>query len=103
MKKVLAVFISLSLFSVAPVNAALMKSSKALVELPYTKSDQISDVVLTPVSAILIGTTESPNSTWISGSLSGSSDAFVASYSSIGAPLSSKRILCSADFIYRYF
>ena len=69
-----------------------MKSSKALVELPYTKSDQVSDVVLTPVSVILIGTTESPNSTWISGSLSGSSDAFVASYSSIGAPLWNLRL-----------
>jgi len=63
-----------------------------LVELPYTKSDQVSDVVLTPVSVILIGTTESPNSTWISGSLSGSSDAFVASYSSIGAPLWNLRL-----------
>ncbi len=92
MKKVLAVLISVSFFSIAPVNAASMKSSKALVELPYTKSDQISDVVLTPVSAILIGTTESPNSTWISGSLSGSSDAFVASYSSIGAPLWNLRL-----------
>jgi hypothetical protein len=40
----------------------------------------------------LIGTTESPNSTWISGSLSGSSDAFVASYSSIGAPLWNLRL-----------
>ena len=92
MKKVLAVLISVSLFSIAPVNAASMKSSKALVELPYTKSDQVSDVVLTPVSVILIGTTESPNSTWISGSLSGSSDAFVASYSSIGAPLWNLRL-----------
>ena len=62
MKKVLAVLISVSLFSIAPVNAASMKSSKALVELPYTKSDQVSDVVLTPVSVILIGTTESPGS-----------------------------------------
>ena len=69
-----------------------MKNTKVLVELPYSKSDQISDVVLTPVSAILIGTVESPNSTWINGNLVGASDGFIASYSSIGAPLWNLRL-----------
>jgi len=48
--------------------------------------------VLTPVSAILIGTTESPNSPWISGNLGGLSDGFIASYSSLGAPLWNLRL-----------
>ncbi|MGI9171660.1 MAG: hypothetical protein ACR2IZ_04335, partial [Candidatus Nanopelagicus sp.] len=92
MKKVFSVLTILILLSATPVDAASMKSSKPLIELPYIKSDQISDVVLTPVSIILIGTTESPNSTWINGALSGASDAFVVSYSSIGTPLWSLRL-----------
>ena len=47
---------------------------------------------LTPVSAILIGTIESPNSTWINGNLGGASDGFIASYSSLGAPLWNLRL-----------
>ena len=69
-----------------------MKDTKVLIELPYSKSDQVSDVVLTPVSAILIGTIESPNSTWINGNLGGASDGFIASYSSLGAPLWNLRL-----------
>jgi hypothetical protein len=69
-----------------------MKDTKVLIELPYSKSDQVSDVVLTPVSAILIGTSESPNSTWINGNLGGASDGFIASYSSLGAPLWNLRL-----------
>lgn len=59
MKRVFLTF--LLIFSLQPstANAVVVKSMKALIELPYLKSDQISDVVLTPVSAILIGTTES--------------------------------------------
>ena len=73
-------------------NAIVMKDTKVLIELPYSKSDQVSDVVLTPVSAILIGTIESPNSTWINGNLGGASDGFIASYSSLGAPLWNLRL-----------
>ena len=69
-----------------------MKDTKVLIELPYSKSDQVSDVVLTPVSAILIGTIESPNSTWINGNLGGASDGFIASYSSLGAQLWNLRL-----------
>jgi hypothetical protein len=70
----------------------VVKDTKVLIELPYSKSDQVSDVVLTPVSAILIGTVESPNSTWIDGNLGGASDGFIASYSSLGAPLWNLRL-----------
>ena len=92
MKRVLLTF--LLIFSLQPstANAVEIKSTKALIELPYLKSDQVSDVVLTPVSAILIGTTESPNSPWISGNLGGVSDGFIASYSSLGAPLWNLRL-----------
>jgi len=92
LKRVLLAF--LLIFSLQPstANAVVVKNTKALIELPYLKSDQVSDVVLTPVSAILIGTTESPNSPWISGNLGGVSDGFIASYSSLGAPLWNLRL-----------
>jgi hypothetical protein len=92
LKRVLLTF--LLIFSLHPstANAVEIKSTKVLIELPYLKSDQVSDVVLTPVSAILIGTTESPNSPWISGNLGGVSDGFIASHSSLGAPLWNLRL-----------
>ena len=92
MKRVFLIF--LLIFSLQPstANAVVIKNIKALIELPYLKSDQVSDVVLTPVSAILIGTTESSNSTWINGNLGGTSDGFIASYSPLGAPLWNLRL-----------
>ena len=92
MKRFFLIF--LLIFSLQPstANAIVVKNTKALIELPYSKSDQVSDIVLTPVSAILIGTTESPNSPWISGNLGGASDGFIASYSSLGAPLWNLRL-----------
>lgn len=92
MKRVLLVFILIFTLQPSTANAIVMKDTKVLIELPYSKSDQVSDVVLTPVSAILIGTIESPNSTWINGNLGGASDGFIASYSSLGAPLWNLRL-----------
>ena len=92
MKRVLLVFILIFTLQPSTANAIVMTDTKVLIELPYSKSDQVSDVVLTPVSAILIGTIESPNSTWINGNLGGASDGFIASYSSLGAPLWNLRL-----------
>lgn len=91
------IIISFSVFSSA--NAAVMKNTKPLVELPYTKADQISSVLLTPISIIITGTTESPSSSWINGALAGVSDGFIASYSSLGAPLWNIRIGSNANEI----
>jgi hypothetical protein len=76
-----------------------MKVTKSLIELPYTKSDQVSDVLLTPVSILLVGTTESPGSTWINGALGGLSDGFITSYSSVGAPMWNLRLGGASDEI----
>jgi hypothetical protein len=92
LKRVLLVFILIFTLQPSTASAIVMKDTKVLIELPYSKSDQVSDVVLTPVSAILIGTIESPNSTWINGNLGGASDGFIASYSSLGAPLWNLRL-----------
>ena len=92
MKRVLLVFILIFTLQPSTANAIVVKDTKVLIELPYSKSDQVSDVVLTPVSAILIGTVESPNSTWINGNLGGASDGFIASYSSLGEPLWNLRL-----------
>ena len=99
MKKVF--FIFLLIFSLQPLSAtaAVMKSSKSIIELPYLKADEISDVSLTPVSIVLTGTTESTSSTWISGPLGGLSDGFVANYSSLGAPLWNLRLGSAANEI----
>ncbi|MEY3926858.1 MAG: hypothetical protein RIS16_826, partial [Actinomycetota bacterium] len=86
MKKILSFIFAAALIPLLPANAATMKVTKSLVELSYTKSDQVSDVLLTPVSIVLVGTTESISSPWLSGALAGLSDGFVTSYSSIGAP-----------------
>ncbi len=91
------IIISFSVFSSA--NAAVMKNTKPLVELPYTKADQISSVLLTPISIIITGTTESPSSSWINGALSGVSDGFIASYSALGAPLWNIRLGSNANEI----
>ena len=67
MRKILLLLVLVVASLPYSVNAATMKVSKSLIDLPYTKSDQVSDVLLTPVSILLVGTTESPNSTWING------------------------------------
>jgi hypothetical protein len=93
--------IVLLIFSLQPLpaTAAVMKITKPIIELPYLKADEVSDISLTPVSVVLTGTTESASSTWISGSLGGLSDGFVVSYSSLGAPLWNLRLGSAANEI----
>ena len=99
MKKVFLIFLLVFSLQPLPATAAVMKSSKSIIELPYLKADEISDISLTPVSIVLTGTTESASSTWIGGPLGGLSDGFVANYSSLGAPLWNVRLGSAANEI----
>ena len=92
MKKVVLIFLLIFSLQPSPATAAVMKNAKSIIELPYLKADEISDISLTPVSIVLTGTTESASSTWIGGTLGGLSDGFVANYSSLGAPLWNLRL-----------
>ena len=77
---------------ILPANAAVMSATKPTVELSYSGNEQISDLLLTPISISLIGTTEASTSSWIAGSLSGGSDGFISTFSSTGAPLWNLRL-----------
>ena len=99
MKKIFLIVLLIFVLQPLPATAAVMKSTKSIIELPYLKTDEISDISLTPVSIVLTGTTESASSTWVSGSLGGLSDGFVASYSSLGAPLWNLRLGSAANEI----
>ena len=99
MKRVFLVVIFI--FSLLPssANAVVMKNLKPIVELAYLNSDQISDLALTPVSIVLVGTTESASSAWINGPLGGLSDGFIAAYTAQGAPLWNLRLGGAANEI----
>ena len=99
MKKSFLIVLLIFSLQPLPATAAVMKSTKPIIELPYLKVDEVSDISLTPVSIVLTGTTESVSSTWISGSLGGLSDGFVVSYSSLGAPLWNLRLGSAANEI----
>jgi hypothetical protein len=99
LRKVFLIFLLIFSLQPLPATAAVMKSSKSIIELPYLKADEISDISLTPVSIVLTGTTESASSTWLSGPLGGLSDGFVANYSSLGAPLWNLRLGSAANEI----
>jgi len=99
LKKIFLIVLLIFVLQPLPATAAVMKSAKSIIELPYLKADEISDISLTPVSIVLTGTTESASSTWVSGSLGGLSDGFVASYSSLGAPLWNLRLGSAANEI----
>jgi hypothetical protein len=99
LKKVFLILLLVFLLQPLSATAAVMKSAKSIIELPYLKADEISDISLTPVSIVLTGTTESTTSTWLSGSLGGLSDGFIASYSSLGAPLWNLRLGSTANEI----
>ena len=99
MKKSFLIVLLIVSLQPLPATAAVMKSIKPIIELPYLKADEISDISLTPVSVVLTGTTESTSSAWIGGSLGGLSDGFVVSYSSLGAPLWNLRLGSAANEI----
>ena len=69
-----------------------MSATKPTVELSYSGNEQVSDLLLTPISISLIGTTEASTSSWIAGSLSGGSDGFISTFSSTGTPLWNLRL-----------
>ena len=77
---------------ILPANAAVMSATKPTVELIYSGNEQVSDLLLTPISISLIGTTEASTSSWIAGSLSGGSDGFISTFSSTGTPLWNLRL-----------
>lgn len=84
MKKVFVIFL-ITLTSIPSIsNAASVKTLKTIIELPYVNNDQVSDIALSGKNIFLVGTTESSNSTWLSGSLSGLSDGFLISYTATG-------------------
>ena len=65
-------------------NAASIKAIKSLIDLPYSNNDQVSDIAISGKNILLTGTTESPSSNWVTGSLSGLSDGFLISYTATG-------------------
>ena len=75
---VLSLIFVMSFSLVSPVNAATMIAIKPIVEIPYTGNEQVSDLLLTPTSIALIGTTEAATANSIPGNLGGSSDGFIS-------------------------
>ena len=73
-------------------SAATVVEAKAKVDLTYTGNEQVSDLLLTPTSISIIGTTENATSSWISGNLNGRSDGFISTFSSTGTPLWNLRL-----------
>jgi hypothetical protein len=73
-------------------NAATVIDAPAKVNLPYTGNEQVSDLLLTPTSISIIGTTEAATSSWIAGNLGGKSDGFISAFSKTGAPLWNLRL-----------
>jgi hypothetical protein len=92
LKKVVLISLTLTFLFLSPANAAMMVDVKSKIELVYVGNEQVSDLLLTPNSISIIGTTEAATSTWISGNLNGSSDGFISSFSSTGTPLWSIRL-----------
>jgi hypothetical protein len=83
----------LLIFSIQPnASAATVVEAKAKVDLAYTGNEQVSDLLLTPTSISLIGTTENATSSWISGNLNGKSDGFISTFSNTGTPLWNLRL-----------
>lgn len=84
MKKVLFVALSLLILNSNNAFALSMKNAKTLVELPYVSNDQVSEISYKSNNLLIVGTTESSSSNWLSGFLGGQSDGFIVSYSNTG-------------------
>lgn len=99
MKLKISLIFALLFLSTPPVNAASITAIRPIVDLAYSGNEQVSDLLLTANSIVLIGTTEATSSSWISGNLGGTSDGFISSYSNTGALISSTRLGAAANEI----
>ena len=89
----------MSFTMISPANAATMIPIRPVVEIPYTGNEQVSDLLLTTNSIVLIGTTEAATSNPIPGNLGGASDGFISIYAKSGSLLSSTRLGGAANEI----
>jgi hypothetical protein len=99
LKLKLSIIFALLFLTTPPVNAATISAIKPIVEIAYSGNEQVSDLLLTANSIVLIGTTEAASSSWISGNLGGTSDAFVSAYSNTGVLISGTRLGTPANEI----
>ncbi|NDD82489.1 MAG: hypothetical protein EBZ53_08015, partial [Verrucomicrobia bacterium] len=84
MKKVFVISLIFLTLIPSPSYAISAKALKTIIDLPYSNNDQVSDIALSGKNIFLAGTTESANSNWITGVLTGLSDGFLTSYTATG-------------------
>ncbi|NCV73573.1 MAG: hypothetical protein EBW24_01285 [Actinobacteria bacterium] len=84
MKKVFVISLIFLTLIPSPSYAISAKALKTIIDLPYSNNDQVSDIALSGKNIFLVGTTESANSNWITGVLTGLSDGFLTSYTATG-------------------
>ena len=84
MKKVFVISLIFLTLIPTPSYAISAKALKTIIDLPYSNNDQVSDIALSGKNIFLVGTTESANSNWITGVLTGLSDGFLTSYTATG-------------------
>jgi hypothetical protein len=84
LKKVFVISLIFLTLIPSPSYAISAKALKTIIDLPYSNNDQVSDIALSGKNIFLVGTTESANSNWITGVLSGLSDGFLTSYTATG-------------------
>ena len=96
---IFSLIFAMSFTMISPANAATMIPIRPVVEIPYTGNEQVSDLLLTTNSIVLIGTTEAATSNPIPGNLGGASDGFISIYAKSGSLLSSTRLGGAANEI----
>jgi hypothetical protein len=84
LKKVFVISLIFLTLIPTPSYAISAKALKTIIDLPYSNNDQVSDIALSGKNIFLVGTTESANSNWITGVLTGLSDGFLTSYTATG-------------------